>query len=441
MVDKISKLLQNNNILKVLSFLIAFLSFLVISQSGSPWWRDLFQQTQIVDNVVVTTQYDSEQYYVTGIPSKMPISISGNENQIIAAKNQASGMHVVIDLTGYEPGQYTISSKNMRFDVPSGIKASSVIGEFNIDIQKKAVQDFPITLTYSDASKQEGFTFSTPTLSQSSVTISGGAQTLNSIANVQALVDLSGIDVTKGDGSAEIEANLVAYSKDGLPVENVTLSVDKIKVSIEYKSQVIELPVDYQISGQGELYVASICPVDNPENCGSGEQPTVKVFGNDESIKQLTSQGKVTYSLDLSQLDKNQGQVPGVALVPQGVYAVGGNSRQFDVKLEKGVTKTITDVSIQTDGLDPSLSIKAVSAKDGKVSVTVTGAESLINGYTDADGNQVPGISAGDIGAYLDLSKITEPGSYDVPILINKNKPFTYTLSSQTIKITVVEAS
>lgn len=115
MVDKISKILQNNNILKVLSFLIAFLSFLVISQSGSPWWRDLFQQTQIVDNVVVTTQYDSEQYYVTGIPSKMPISISGNENQIIAAKNQASGMHVVIDLTGYEPGQYTISSKNMRF--------------------------------------------------------------------------------------------------------------------------------------------------------------------------------------------------------------------------------------------------------------------------------------------------------------------------------------
>lgn len=441
MVDKISKILQNNNILKVLSFLIAFLSFLVISQSGSPWWRDLFQQTQIVDNVVVTTQYDSEQYYVTGIPSKMPISISGNENQIIAAKNQASGMHVVIDLTGYEPGQYTISSKNMRFDVPSGIKASSVVSEFNIDIQKKAVQDFPITLTYSDASKQEGFTFSTPTLSQSSVTITGGAETLNSIANVQALVDLSGIDVTKGDGSVEIEANLVAYSKDGLPVENVSLSVDKVKVSIEYKSQVVELPVDYQISGQGELYVASICPVNNPENCGSGTQPTAKVFGNDESIKQLTSQGKVTYNLDLAQLNKNQGQVPGVALVPQGVYVVGGNSRQFDVKLEKGVTKTITDVSIQTEGLNPSLSIKAVSAKDGKVSVTVTGAESLINGYADADGNQVPGISASDIGAYLDLSKITEPGSYDVPILINKNKPFTYTLSSQTIKIQVVEAS
>ena len=87
------------------------------------------------------------------------------------------------------------------------------------------------------------------------------------------------------------------------------------------------------------------------------------MFGNNESIKQLTSQGKVTYSLDLSQSDKNQGQVSGVALVPQGVYVVGGNSRLFDVKLEKGVTKTISDVSIQTDGLDQS---KQLVLKMGK---------------------------------------------------------------------------
>lgn len=441
MIDKISKLLQNNNILKVLSFLIALIAFLIISQTGSPWWRDLFQQTQVVNNVTVTTNYDSDQYYISGVPDKMPINISGSENQLIAAKNQSNAMHVVIDLSGYSAGNYTVTSQDMKFDVPSGIKASSVIDKFNVDIQKKAMQDFPIELNYNDSHNKDGFTFNTPTLSQNSVTITGGSDTISSITNVQAIVDLGGVDVSNGNGSASIDAKLVAYNKDGNIVDNVTMSTDKINVSFDYKTETVEIPVNYEFSGKdGDQYVSLICPVGSEQQCNINTQTTVKIFGNNEKIKQLTDKGELTYSVDISKLDKNQGQVMGVALVPQGVFVVGGNSKMFDVKLEKGVSKEIKDVSLQTEGLASNLTIKAVSAKDGKVNITVTGANSVINGYKDSEGKEVPGLSAGDIQAYLDLSNITKPGTYEVPILVNKNKPFSFSLSNQMIKIEIVEA-
>lgn len=122
MIDKLSKILQNNTVLKILAFLISFVLFLIITQTGSPFWQDIFQETQVISDVSVTTQYDKDKYYISGLPDKMPITIKGNENQLIAAKNQANAMNVVIDLNGYEPGQYKISSSDMNLMYRQGLK-------------------------------------------------------------------------------------------------------------------------------------------------------------------------------------------------------------------------------------------------------------------------------------------------------------------------------
>lgn len=440
MIDKISKLLQNNTILKILSFIIALIAYLIISQTGSPWWRDLFQQSQVINNVVVTTSYDNN-YFVTGIPDKMPITITGSENEIMAAKNQSDSMKVIINLDGYDPGHYTITNQDMKFDVPAGVKASSVINELDVDIQQKVTQDVPIDLNYIDKNVNDGFMFNVDSLSQNFVTVTGGSETVGTISSIEAIVNLDEIKVSGSSGDASLEAPLVAYDQAGNKVENISLSTDKITVKLSYTTDVQEIPITFEYKASNDQYVATICPVDSEEACNVDTQSTVKIFGDSNKIKAITDKGKLTYSIDLSNITSSSGTVQGVALVPNGVFVIGGNTKQFNVTLESGVTKTINDINIETEGLNPKFSIKAVDANDSKVNVTVTGANSVINGYTDANGNQVEGLNASDLQVYIDLSDITAPGTYEVPIIVNQNKPFTYKLNHQAIKIEVVENS
>lgn len=425
MIDKLSKILQNNTVLKILAFLISFVLFLIITQTGSPFWQDIFQETQVISDVSVTTQYDKDKYYISGLPDKMPITIKGNENQLIAAKNQANAMNVVIDLNGYEPGQYKISSSDMNFDVPAGVKATSVISEYEITIQKRGSQSFPLELTYADTQLKDGFMFDNPKLANSYINIVGGTETLSTIANVQAIVDLNGLDITKASGSANLNAEIKAYDVKGNIVEDIEMDKSTVAVEINYNSETKEVPISYQFSGQGDEYVASICP--SGETCDANTQSTLKIFGDEEKVKKVTDIGTIKYNIDLSKVNQDTGKVPGVAILPKGVFIVGGNSREFDVKLEPGVSKTI-DVNISTQGLNSKFSIKAVDKNSVSVPVEVTGASSVINSLTPED-----------IVANIDLSKVTEPGEYEVPITIQTSKPINYTQKTQVIKITIVE--
>ncbi len=425
MLDKLSKILQNNTVLKILAFLISFVLFLIITQTGSPFWQDIFQETQVISDVSVTTQYDKDKYYISGLPDKMPITIKGSENQLIAAKNQANAMNVVIDLNGYEPGQYQISSSDMNFDVPAGVKATSVISEYEITIQKRGSQSFPLELTYADTQLKNGFMFDNPKLANSYINIVGGTETLSTIANVQAIVDLNGLDTTKASGSANLNAEIKAYDVKGNIVEDIEMEKSTVGVEINYNSETKEVPISYQFSGQGDEYVASICP--SGETCDANTQSTLKIFGDEEKVKEVTDVGTIKYNIDLSKVNQDTGKVPGVAILPKGVFIVGGNSREFDVKLEPGVSKTV-DVNISTQGLDSKFSIKAVDKNSVSVPVEVTGASSVINSLTPED-----------IVARIDLSEVTEPGEYEVPITIQTSKPINYTQKTQVIKITIVE--
>lgn len=425
MLDKLSKILQNNTVLKILAFLISFVLFLIITQTGSPFWQDIFQETQVISDVSVTTQYDKDKYYISGLPDKMPITIKGSENQLIAAKNQANAMNVVIDLNGYEPGQYQISSSDMNFDVPAGVKATSVISEYEITIQKRGSQSFPLELTYADTQLKDGFMFDNPKLANSYINIVGGTETLSKIANVQAIVDLNGLDTTKASGSANLNAEIKAYDVKGNIVEDIEMEKSTVGVEINYNSETKEVPISYQFSGQGDEYVASICP--SGETCDANTQSTLKIFGDEEKVKEVTDVGTIKYNIDLSKVNQDTGKVPGVAILPKGVFIVGGNSREFDVKLEPGVSKTV-DVNISTQGLDSKFSIKAVDKNSVSVPVEVTGASSVINSLTPED-----------IVARIDLSEVTEPGEYEVPITIQTSKPINYTQKTQVIKITIVE--
>lgn len=425
MLDKLSKILQNNTVLKILAFLISFVLFLIITQTGSPFWQDIFQETQVISDVSVTTQYDKDKYYISGLPDKMPITIKGSENQLIAAKNQTNAMNVVIDLNGYEPGQYQISSSDMNFDVPAGVKATSVISEYEITIQKRGSQSFPLELTYADTQLKDGFMFDNPKLANSYINIVGGTETLSTIANVQAIVDLNGLDTTKASGSANLNAEIKAYDVKGNIIEDIEMEKSTVGVEINYNSETKEVPISYQFSGQGDEYVASICP--SGETCDANTQSTLKIFGDEEKVKEVTDVGTIKYNIDLSKVNQDTGKVPGVAILPKGVFIVGGNSREFDVKLEPGVSKTV-DVNISTQGLNSKFSIKAVDKNSVSVPVEVTGASSVINSLTPED-----------IVASIDLSKVTEPGEYEVPITIQTSKPINYTQKTQVIKITIVE--
>ena len=429
MNNKINMILKNNIYLKIISLIVAFIMFLFISQTGNPWWKELFTQTTLVNNVVTNVVYNNEKYYVTGLPNKMPINIQGNENNINAALKQESTFSVNIDLTDKGAGEYTIKSNDMTFNLPTGVVGSSAISEFKISIQNKSVRDFPIDINYIDGNKDLGIIFDTPTLSANVVTLTSGSETINSIANVQALVNLNDINITGSNGEANIVAKLIAYDNNGNVVENVTFSQNTINVRINYSTELVTLPIDFNFIGVTDKYVSSICPTNAQKECSLNDEIKVQVFGDNQKIKELSKTGRITYNVDLANVIENNAKVSGVAIVPNGVYIMGGNIMEFNVTLENGSSKKLENVGLRLEGLKSGLEVKAVNQKEGLIDVEITGAKSIIDQITN-----------NDLNIYIDLSNINDPGTYELPILVKKTKPFNFKLDIQTIKIEVVGA-
>ena len=96
--------------------------------------------------------------------------------------------------------------------------------------------------------------------------------------------------------------------------------------------------------------------------------------------------------------------------------------------MEKETQVNFDNIQIETRGLDTTkFMVQASSQEDAVVSVSVRGVESLLKNLTEAD-----------ITAYVDLSNITEPGTYKVPVYADGNDTkLTYTSRTKNVQVII----
>ena len=83
---------------------------------------------------------------------------------------------------------------------------------------------------------------------------------------------------------------------------------------------------------------------------------------------------------------------------------------------------------VQYKNLADTLNFTPVNSSDAYTTVVIKGAQGVLDG-----------ITVDQLEVYADFSKITEPGTYDVPLTVSgSNKLAIYELKNATIKVNVI---
>jgi YbbR domain-containing protein len=427
--EKIEKLLKNDIALKIISLVLALVLFVSINQIGNPIWNDIFKSTEYIQSVPIQLEYDEDKYVVTGVPDAIPVTITGTENNVASEKRRQESLVGVLSLESRTAGEYEIDTNQIDFNTQTSVIVDPAVENFDIKIQQKVTKEVPITVNYINGEgAASGYILESPKLSQSTVKVTGGNEDVDSIVSVMGFIDLSTLQVNEDSLSQEFEVSLVAYDANGDVVPNVELETKKITVVQDYEVNFVELPVNYEyVNNQTGKYVSSICEVSAAIDCSSTSQTTVKVYGDSNKIKNIDS---ITYKIDLTGFKGTTGEVVGTPVLDSGVYVMGDYEKTYNITLEEGVTKEIENVPFQVINLNPTLQAKTAPGETATIDVTVTGAASVVEALTKDD-----------IILSLDLSDVSKPGSYSIPIRVKTLGDYDYELSKDRMNIEVWEVT
>lgn len=191
---------------------------------------ELFNDTTtVVDlgNVDTQVTVDETKYEVSGIPSSVQVTLSGEATDIEVYRKQHPQLNVKADLSQYKEGSYIIDLS--LEDLPSTIQANISPETVTATITSKRTRVFTVSPEILIGAGQKASDFKTPTLAQNSVTVRATADELNAIRFVRAIVDVTGF--TSGS-TTKVDANVVAYDADGNRVQ-VEIDPSTIVATVE----------------------------------------------------------------------------------------------------------------------------------------------------------------------------------------------------------------
>lgn len=236
---------------RVLSLGLAVLLFVYVTNQnlGSTRSSQSTEQAAVAntkETLSETLQVDADldTYYVTGYPKKVSITIAGPNANVIAAKNTRN-FRVYIDVRGLKVGTHTVRIKQSGLNKSLSyiIKPETV----KVKIATRADKTFPIQANYKSSKIADGYLTDTPTISPSTVRVSGAKSEVARVSQVVANLNLAN-NTTE---SFEQEVLLEALDKNGNTVD-VLLTPQTAHVELPVYLPSKKLKVDLVQSGPGD---------------------------------------------------------------------------------------------------------------------------------------------------------------------------------------------
>ncbi|MDR1795263.1 MAG: hypothetical protein LBR25_07715 [Erysipelotrichaceae bacterium] len=403
----VDRLLFNQRYAKFIAIILAVLLYVTISLGGNVLNTQRVQQAMQLGSVPVAVEVNDTLYEVVGIPKTVDVTILGEASDLQMVHNQGS-YKVVADLSGYGEGTHSVKLSAVDFSqrVTVQIDPSTV----TVEIRKKVSQTFPISYDYVNVNKMDTmYVAGIPTLSVEEVIARGSTQTIDSIANIKALIDVSG-----KTGSFEGEATLVAYNSQGEKID-VDLMPAIVQVSVPINSPHKTVPV--VVVPVGEI------PNGKSIDTITLDHASVDIYGS-ESI--LAKYEEIKVNIDATKLTEDS-KFSETITVPSGIRKISVSKVNMEIKLKDTVSLVIEDVPITFENNVNGYLFSA----DTPTTIDVT-----VYGTTD----NIRSINKENIGTvYIDMASIA-PGEQEIPISFKGGNPYvTYVLESETVNATVLE--
>lgn len=419
LIYRISKLGKNNNgkLEKILNRPIVLLYVSLICAIAVFYLVDskvislVDNEAEIITGQSVTVIYNEENYVVDGVPETVDITLIGSKSNLYLAK-QIGDHEVVLDLTDYEPGNYKVKLKYNHSMNNVSYKLDP--GTISIKISEKESEVFNLSYDLVNENKlDKKLNIGSVTLDKSEVIVKGSRETLDTISNVKALVDVEAAGLTS-KGEYDIDSiKLVAYDQNGNKVDNVEMVPNSISAKVKVESYSVELPVKVVTSGNITTGYAL--------NSINSSVTKVTVYGDQEVLDTLSS---IEAPIDVTGLSADK-TFSGVTLTkPAGVRYMSDTTTSVTVTLDQEASKEFAGIVIESKNVAEGYTVSALTENDRTITVIAKGVSSALES-----------LDTSKIKAYVDLSGYTA-GTYEVDVKLETDDS-RYTLVSTTSKVNI----
>ncbi len=409
----IDRLLNKPHVLLYLSLILAFTCFFLVDRKIITFNNN---EAIVLSNQTVNVEYNEEAYVVEGIPTGADVVLMGRKGDLFLAQQLVDSHEVTLDLTNYGVGTHKV-----KLDYKSPIKTLSyklVPEEITVIIYPKISEVRTLSIDVVNTDKlDETLVVSNVVLDRDDIIIKSYKEKLETVTNVKAIVDVNSINATEAGTYTIDNVKLVTYDENGKEVKDIEIVPSTVKATVTITSPSKTVPLKIVPVGEVRSGSAIASIKSNVEN--------ITVYADDAILENLEY---IEVEIDVTDLSSDKVYQKYINK-PTGARSISENVVTITITMESETSKDIDGIAIQIEGLNTDKFIaQGVSEADTVVTVNVKGVESLLNN-----------IEAKDITAYVDLSNITEAGTYeDVPVYVKgSDVKLTYTSKTKSVKIIV----
>lgn len=417
---RLEKWLVKKNTMIFISLLISLIFFFYVDSRSNVL---IDSSAEVLRNQEVVATYNKEAYVVEGLPEVADVTLIGRRVDLYLAKQLSTG-NVTVDISNLKPGTHKVdlNYESSINSVDYNINPSTV----NVTIYPKTslTKNADIDVVNQDYLDKKLF-IQEVTIDQEEIIIKGAEHTVNKVAKVKALVDISDIakepdEITGGIETIE-NVNLVAYDSDG-NVVNVEMVPNKVNATISISSSSVTVPIKVipkknNNNDFGLEFGKAISSI-------STDISQVTVYGDEDIISDINY---IPVEIDVTGLSKTK-TYNVVIDKPAGIRDISATTVNVTVSLGEVKEKIIDNVSIEYINLDPSYDVQSLDKNSSVTSVIVKGTEEVLKN-----------IDASMIKATIDLAGLSKGEKSVRVVVVGEELKATYTPRTTEVNVEIFD--
>ncbi|MFG6150597.1 CdaR family protein [Halobacillus sp. B23F22_1] len=315
-------LFKNKWFIRIISLLLAVLLWVSINvddnmDSDSQWFNNTSSVTEVMNDIPLEVQFDSEEYVVTGLPQNVTVSVEG-PNSAVAPVVRQQNFTAFVDLNDLGPGTHEVTVQHSGISNQLSVSIEPQVVE--VTIEEKESQNFPVTIDLINESQIENeYTVGEAEIDPSEVTITGSSAAIDRVASVKAIMDVGEADETLED----IEAPVKVYDAQGNEL-NVLLDPTTVDVTVPITRSEKDVPISFEPAGEAPegVEVDSI----------NSETDSVTISGPNDVLEEIENFEDIP--VDVSEVTEDETVEVDIPL-PDEVSGVDPETVEVEVEVEE----------------------------------------------------------------------------------------------------------
>ena len=310
---------------RIFSFILAIGLFFFVNlenqtrfQSTAPTDGASITSTEIITNLPIEVNINTDQYFVSGIPDSATLRLEGPQAIIFQTVATQSYTISTPNLNELGSGEHTVQLQVEG--VSESITTSVSPGFINLTIEEKVMDEYELSVIIDeDLDIAEGYELLEPSLSTNVIQLSGAASTM-------ARIDQVVVEVTSSEESINsdllMSAQVLVLDENGEPL-NVNTNPSQVEINAPVVRTTKEVPIVLREGTNGVVgynYEVSL---------SNAESDTMQVRGEPEAIAELQN---FPVTVDLDGITESQVLTIPIQELPTGIEET--NKEEIEIVID-----------------------------------------------------------------------------------------------------------